>query len=104
MALGRRGPASRFLENRMERAEPLNTDTEFEDRVDPRRRARQRSLAWPLVAIIALVVIIAAIVFAWRRMNPPEPAAPAAPSPQATAPAPAPPVDATPKHPIEAAA
>jgi Protein of unknown function (DUF3014) len=88
----------------MERAEPLNTDTQFDDRVDPRRRARQRSLAWPLVAIIALVVVIAAIVFAWRRMNAPEPTAPAAPAPQASAPAPTAPVDATPKHPIEAAA
>jgi hypothetical protein len=88
----------------MERAEPIVSDPDFEERVDPRRRAaRRRSLAWPLVAIIAIVVIIAAIVFAWRRMNPPEPIVAPTPAPQAQAPAPAAPADTTPKHPIEAA-
>jgi hypothetical protein len=86
----------------MERVEPLNPDADFAHRDDPRRRATRRNLAWPIVAIIVLVAIIAAIVLLWRRTHAPEPPAVPAPAPQAAAPAPAP-SETTPKHPIEAA-
>ena len=88
----------------MERVEPLNSDPDFARPVDPRRRAAtRRNLAWPIVAIIVIVVLIAAIVLVWRRTHAPEPVASAPmPAPQAAAPAPAP-SETAPKHPIEAA-
>ena len=87
----------------MERVEPLNPDTDFTHSADPRRRAaRRRSLAWPIVAIIVIVAVIAAIVLVWRATHAPEPVS--APAPQRpAAPAAATPAETTPKHPIEAA-
>ena len=88
----------------MERVEPLAPESDFSQREDPRRRARQRSFAWPLVAIVVVVAIIAAIVLLWRRSHAPEPPlATPSPAPQAAAPAPPAAPDTAPKHPIEAA-
>ena len=88
----------------MERVESLNPDSDFSQRVDPRRRAMRRNLAWPIIGIIAIVVIIAAIVLVWRRTHAPEPVVTPTPTPQAAAPAAPATKDTTPKHPIEAAA
>ena len=88
----------------MERVEPLPPDSDFSQRSDPRGRARRRSLAWPIVAIIVIVAIIAAIVLLWRRTHAPEPVAtPATAPPQAAAPAAPAPTSTAPEHPIEAA-
>jgi len=87
----------------MERVEPLNTDTDFARAADPRRRAaRRRNLAWPIVAIIVIVAVIAAVVLVWRTLHAPEPVSAPAPQ-QPAAPAAAAPAETTPKHPIEAA-
>jgi hypothetical protein len=88
----------------MERVEPLPPDSDFSQRIDPRGRARRRNLAWPIVAIIVIVAIIAAVVLLWRTTHAPEPiATPAAPPPQAAAPSAPGPTATTPQHPIEAA-
>jgi len=87
----------------MERVEPLTSEPDFSQRVDPRRRATRRNLAWPIVAIIAIVVIIAATVLGWRALHAPEPVSAPAPAPQASAPVASPPAESTPKHPIAAA-
>lgn len=84
----------------MERVEPLNSDTDFERPVDPRRRASsRRNLVWPLVMLVAIVV---AGVLVWRSMHVPAPAI--APAPPAAAPEPSAAAPTTPKYPIEAAA
>jgi len=89
----------------MERVEPVDRDNDFVRPVDPRRRAStRRNLAWPIVAIIVIVAIIAAIVLGWRALHAPEPVTAPAPAPQAAAPVPPAPSETTPKHPIEAAA
>ena len=88
----------------MERVEPLPPDSDFAQRSDPRGRARRRSLAWPIVAIIVIVAVIASIVLLWRRIHAPEQVATPAPSPpQAAAPAAPAPSTNAPQHPIEAA-
>jgi hypothetical protein len=88
----------------MERVEPLSPDSDFSQRSDPRGRARRRSLAWPIVAIIVIVAVIAAIVLLWRTTHAPEQvAAPPASPPQAAAPAAPAPATSAPQHPIEAA-
>ena len=88
----------------MERSETLTPESDFSQRVDPRGRARQRNLAWPIVAIIVIVAVITAIVLLWRRSHAPEPPlATPSPAPQASAPAAPAPAATTPQHPIEAA-
>ena len=89
----------------MARVEPLDGEPDFARTADPRgRTAQRRSLAWPLVAIIVTVAVIAAIVLAWRALHAPEPVSAPAPAPQAAAPEAPAPAETTPKHPIEAAA
>ena len=89
----------------MERAETLTPEPDFSERVDPRRQAKRRNLAWPIVAILVIVAIIVAIVVVWRTMHAPEPpVVMPSPPPQAAAPAaPAAPDSTAPKYPIEGA-
>jgi hypothetical protein len=89
----------------MERVETLTPQSDFSQRDDPRRQAKRRNLAWPIVAIILIVAVIAAIVLAWRSMHAPEPpVATPSPPPQAAVPAaPATPQTTAPQYPIEAA-
>ena len=88
----------------MERAETLTPEPEFSERVDPRRQAKRRNLAWPIVAIMVIVAIIVAIVVVWRTMHAEPPVVTPSPPPQAAAPAaPAAPESTAPKYPIEGA-
>ena len=88
----------------MERAETLTPEPDFSERVDPRRQAKRRNLAWPIVAILVIVAIIVAIVVVWRTMHAPEPpVVTPSPPPQAAAPAAPAPESTAPKYPIEGA-
>jgi len=87
----------------MERVETLPPDPDFSERVDPRQRARRRSFAWPIFALVVIVAILAAIVLVWRRTHAPQPPIVTPSAPQASVPA-APATESTaPKYPIQAA-
>jgi hypothetical protein len=93
-----------MMENCMERVETLTPESDFSQRVDPRRQPTRRNFAWPIVAIVVILAIVAGSVLLWRRAHAPEPPlVTPSPAPQASAPVAPATADATPKHPIEAA-